>query len=44
MNNYNTNVIAANMFDEGPDNSLFPPYWVTEKRGVKIGFIAYNEE
>ena len=43
MNNYNTNVIAANMFDDTTQQSLFPPYWITEKKGIKIGFIAYND-
>ena len=43
MNSYNTQVIAANMLDDTTNNSLFPPYWITEKKGVKIGFIAYND-
>ncbi len=43
MNSYNTRVIAANMLDDSTENSLFPPYWITEKKGVKIGFIAYND-
>ncbi|MFA7490323.1 MAG: bifunctional metallophosphatase/5'-nucleotidase [Mariniphaga sp.] len=43
MNDYNTRVIAANMFDEETGDALFPPYWVTELKGLKIGFIAYND-
>lgn len=43
MNSYETNVIVANMYDEETGNPLFPPYWITEKKGVKIGFIAYND-
>lgn len=43
MKGYNTQVIAANMFDSETEKSLFPPYWITEKKGVKIGFIAYND-
>lgn len=43
MNNYKSNVIAANMFDEETQKPLFPPYWITEKKGIKIGFIAYND-
>jgi len=43
MNGYNTQVIAANMFDDKTNQSLFPPYWITEMKGVKIGFIAYND-
>ncbi|GGD96534.1 bifunctional metallophosphatase/5'-nucleotidase [Planktosalinus lacus] len=43
MKGYNTQVIAANMFDSETEESLFPPYWITEKKGIKIGFIAYND-
>lgn len=43
MQNYNSNVIVSNMFHEEGNQPLFPPYWVTEKKGVKIGFIAYND-
>lgn len=43
MQNYKTNVIVANMFHQHSDDALFPPYWITEKQGVKIGFIAYND-
>lgn len=43
MNAYKTRVIAANMFDDTSGKGLFPPYWVTQKKGVKIGFIAYND-
>lgn len=43
MKQYHTPVIAANMYDEATQQSLFPPYWITEKKGVRIGFIAYND-
>lgn len=43
MNSYDTNVIAANMFEKDSENTLFPPYLVTEKKGVRIGFLAYND-
>ncbi|AEA45001.1 bifunctional metallophosphatase/5'-nucleotidase [Fluviicola taffensis] len=43
MGKYKTNVIAANMFHAEGNDPLFPPYWVTERKGVKIGFIAYND-
>lgn len=43
MYHYNTPVIAANMYDDTTQQSLFAPYWITEKKGVKIGFIAYND-
>ncbi len=43
MNAYKTNVIVSNMYHEANDEAIFPPYWITEKRGFKIGFIAYND-
>ena len=43
MKQYKTQVIAANMFDDNSKKSLFSPYWITSKKGVKIGFIAYND-
>lgn len=43
MNNYKTNVIASNMFHQRNQELLFPPYWITERKGIKIGFIAYND-
>lgn len=43
MKQYETQVIAANMFDDNSKKSLFSPYWITRKKGVKIGFIAYND-
>lgn len=43
MEDYNTNVIVANMFHEENDERIFPPYWITEKKGLKMGFISYND-
>lgn len=43
MQSYNTKVIVSNMFHKDNNDPLFPPYWITEKKGVKIGFIAYND-
>lgn len=43
MEGYKTNVIVANMFHESNDAPIFPPYWITEKKGIKIGFISYND-
>lgn len=43
MTNYKTNVIVSNMYHEADEKPLFPPYWITEKKGIKIGFIAYND-
>jgi sulfur-oxidizing protein SoxB len=43
MQAYQTNVIVSNMYHQNNNEPLFPPYWITEKQGVKIGFIAYND-
>ena len=43
MNRYQTHVIAANMFHENGGKPLFPTHWVTEIKGVRIAFIAYND-
>lgn len=43
MNNYKTNVITSNMFHKSDNNPLFPQHWITEMKGVKIGFISYND-
>lgn len=43
MQSYQTPVIVANMFDDASDEPLFPPYQIIEKKGVRIGFIAYND-
>ncbi len=40
---YNTNVIAANMFHKEDGQPLFPTHWITERHGVKMAFIAYND-
>lgn len=43
MNDYRTQVIVSNMFDATDHKPIFSPYWITEKKGVKLGFIAYND-
>ena len=43
MNGYKTNVIVSNMYHEADEKPIFPPYWITEKKGIKMGFIAYND-
>lgn len=43
MNGYKTNVIVSNMYHEADKKPIFPPYWITEKKGIKMGFIAYND-
>lgn len=43
MHDYKTNVIVANMFHDHNNQPLLPPYWITEKNGIKMGFIAYSD-
>ncbi|MCP9200489.1 bifunctional metallophosphatase/5'-nucleotidase [Gramella sp. GC03-9] len=43
MNSYDTQVIAQNMFHEKDREALFPPYWIKEIEGVKIGFVGLND-
>jgi len=43
LNQYDTPVISANMYHEANGESLFPQYFVKELKGVKLGFISYND-
>ena len=47
MFGYNAVKICANMFhDQDPvmnGDLIFPPYYVTQVAGIKIGFIGYND-
>ncbi|MHA6280113.1 bifunctional metallophosphatase/5'-nucleotidase [Salinimicrobium sp. CAU 1759] len=43
LDSYNTAVIAQNMFHEKNGEALFPPYWIEEVEGVKLGFIGIND-
>ncbi|MDF0706096.1 bifunctional metallophosphatase/5'-nucleotidase [Flagellimonas okinawensis] len=43
LTQYNTPVISANMYHEATGESLFPQYFVKELKGVKLGFISYND-
>lgn len=36
-------IIAQNMFHEDDQRELFPPYWIQEIAGVKLGFIGIND-
>lgn len=40
---YDTPVISANMYDDNTDELLYPPYFIKEVEGVKLGFISYND-
>lgn len=43
MNSYDTKVVAHNMYHEETGEQLFPPYWIKEIEGVKIGFVGLND-
>lgn len=43
MNDYNTQVIAQNMRHEESGEQLFPPYWIKEIDGIRIGFVGIND-
>ncbi len=43
MTNYNTNVIAQNMYHDETGENLFPPYWTTTIEGIKLAFIGVND-
>lgn len=43
MSAYKSSVIVSNMYHQKDGTAIFPSYFITEKAGVKIGFIAYND-
>lgn len=43
LKSYETPVIAANMYDEYTGENIFPPYFIKNIQGLKMGFIAYND-
>lgn len=44
MQGFETPIIAQNMFhDDEEKKELFPPYWIKEIDGVKLGFIGIND-
>lgn len=43
MTAFETTIIAQNMFHEDNQKELFPPYWIQEIAGVKLGFIGIND-
>ncbi|MBZ9630365.1 bifunctional metallophosphatase/5'-nucleotidase [Salegentibacter sp. LM13S] len=40
---FETPVIVQNMFHNDNKKELFPPYWIKEIEGVKLGFIGIND-
>ncbi|MBK6263543.1 5'-nucleotidase C-terminal domain-containing protein [Marivirga sp. S37H4] len=43
MKGYETHVIAQNMQHDLDKENLFPPYWIKEIEGIRIGFIGLND-
>ncbi|SDR71840.1 bifunctional metallophosphatase/5'-nucleotidase [Gramella sp. MAR_2010_147] len=43
MNGYETQVIAQNMYHENGKKALFPPHWIKEIEGIRIGFVGLND-
>ncbi|PVY42229.1 bifunctional metallophosphatase/5'-nucleotidase [Pontibacter virosus] len=40
---YGKPVVCANIYNEANSDMLYPPYIVKELKGVKLGFISYND-
>ncbi|GHA81653.1 bifunctional metallophosphatase/5'-nucleotidase [Pontibacter akesuensis] len=40
---YGKPVVCANIYDEASSEMLYPPYIIKEMKGVKLGFISYND-
>ena len=43
LTDYNTPVIAANIYDDETEKLIFPPYFIKEVKGLKLGFISYDD-
>lgn len=43
MQGYKTPIIAQNMKHEHNKTQLFPPHWVKEINGIKLGFVGLND-
>ncbi|WP_239022794.1 bifunctional metallophosphatase/5'-nucleotidase [Pontibacter mangrovi] len=43
LKSYNKPVICANIYDEATTHMLYQPYLIKEVKGVKLGFISYND-
>ncbi|MBL7472187.1 bifunctional metallophosphatase/5'-nucleotidase [Robertkochia sediminum] len=43
LKGYDTEVIVQNMYHDDNKEPLFPPYWIKEIEGVKIGFVGLND-
>lgn len=43
LESYETPVISANMYNDENGETLFPPHFIKEVQGIKLGFISYND-
>lgn len=43
LTNFDTPVIAQNMFHQETGERLFLPFWIKEIQGIKLGFIGIND-
>ncbi|MEJ8803377.1 bifunctional metallophosphatase/5'-nucleotidase [Pontibacter sp. H249] len=43
LRSYGKPVVCANIYDEASQEMLYEPYMVKEVKGVKLGFISYND-
>ncbi|MBF8963934.1 5'-nucleotidase C-terminal domain-containing protein [Pontibacter sp. FD36] len=43
LESYGKPVVCANIYDEASSELLYPPYIIKEIKGVKLGFISYND-
>ncbi len=43
MESYGKPVVCANIYDESTSAMVYPPYIIKEMKGVKLGFISYND-
>ncbi|MDX5420311.1 MAG: metallophosphoesterase, partial [Hymenobacteraceae bacterium] len=43
LDSYGKPVVCANIYDEATNSMLYKPYIVKEVKGVKLGFISYND-
>ena len=43
LQSYGKPVICANIYDEASTQMVYPPYLIKEVKGVKLGFISYND-
>lgn len=43
LESFETPIISGNMYHESTGKHIYAPYIIKEIKGVKLGFIAYND-